>query len=601
MVRASRYVQGLVLLGSVQSVAAGGWFRKVFGGSDPEPSPSPSPSPIPPSPASTSIPPSPSASTTTTTTTTTIASLLTSPVSNTTSTTIIASSPKSESVTASTSVAFVVAPSSTDSITPGSTSAPTSSTTVSDTSSPSANASSSATTAAITAPSSPAPTSATSAPPPSTSTAPTASATPAPPSPPGCTFENAATRREWRELSEDEKNKFINAVKKMRDVPGTVPGAANRYEDFAAQHTINAPVAHGVAGFLPWHRWFLHEFELELKKIDPSIVLPYWDWSLDSQAPERSPLLTPAAFGGNGDSRQGGSGCVTDGAFAGWTRSLPERGCLTRQFDGTRGRIQPYHSPEQMESIVNEQPTSYDRFRTQLESVPHGRVHVGIGGDMNTMASPNDPLFWLHHANVDRYWWLWQQKNPSLAKTYSGAGATSPNDEMPPFNIRVSDTLDTLQGQFCYKYSAGVLPATPGAPRPGLLGRRQGTPKNGTATYTIPDAEDRDDMYKIRYVPPLPEDYIKRNYLQVDMVRHCEAKFKSVVESVNQLVSYVSPAALLNLVEGIWKPAEKIKELAGMVIGHLTGQLTSKIGKLAGGLAAAGGLHFAHGPAHGKR
>jgi len=36
------------------------------------------------------------------------------------------------------------------------------------------------------------------------------------------------------------------------------------------------------------------------------------------------------------------------------------------------------------------------------------RVHVWVGGSMLPMSSPNDPIFMLHHCNVDRIWAKWQ-------------------------------------------------------------------------------------------------------------------------------------------------------------------------------------------------
>ena len=46
----------------------------------------------------------------------------------------------------------------------------------------------------------------------------------------------------------------------------------------------------------------------------------------------------------------------------------------------------------------------------RLEQTPHNDVHVAIGGlmgDPDTAAE--DPIFWLHHANIDRLWWQWQK------------------------------------------------------------------------------------------------------------------------------------------------------------------------------------------------
>jgi tyrosinase len=53
------------------------------------------------------------------------------------------------------------------------------------------------------------------------------------------------------------------------------------------------------------------------------------------------------------------------------------------------------------------------------ESSMHNGVHVWVGGNMGIpRVSPNDPAFWLHHCNVDRFWALWQVRHPSLADQY---------------------------------------------------------------------------------------------------------------------------------------------------------------------------------------
>lgn len=70
---------------------------------------------------------------------------------------------------------------------------------------------------------------------------------------------------------------------------------------------------------------------------------------------------------------------------------------------------------------------------------------------MQQTYSPNDPLFWLHHANVDRYFVAWQLENPQ--SRYNGG---SLNDMMVPFNIPVSDTFDLpTNSRYCYTYSMG--------------------------------------------------------------------------------------------------------------------------------------------------
>jgi len=95
--------------------------------------------------------------------------------------------------------------------------------------------------------------------------------------------------------------------------------------------------------------------------------------------------------------------------------------------------------------------TSYEAFSQSLEAKPfHNNVHMWVGGNMTDMQySPQDPLFWLHHANVDRIWDLWQwNTNYTYPPTTSGADAT-----MDPWTLRDVDVMVTTS--LFYYYSSG--------------------------------------------------------------------------------------------------------------------------------------------------
>jgi len=54
-------------------------------------------------------------------------------------------------------------------------------------------------------------------------------------------------------------------------------------------------------------------------------------------------------------------------------------------------------------------------------------VHVWVGGSMGPMSSPNDPVFFLHHCNVDRLWAQWWSDDPK--RPYLPAdGVPNPTD-----------------------------------------------------------------------------------------------------------------------------------------------------------------------------
>jgi tyrosinase len=53
-----------------------------------------------------------------------------------------------------------------------------------------------------------------------------------------------------------------------------------------------------------------------------------------------------------------------------------------------------------------------------LESAPHNGVHSSLGGSGGFMSlfstAPLDPMFWLHHSNIDRLWEVWVQRQKQL-------------------------------------------------------------------------------------------------------------------------------------------------------------------------------------------
>lgn len=190
-------------------------------------------------------------------------------------------------------------------------------------------------------------------------------------------------------------------------------------------------VAHRGPAFLPWHRYFLREFELMLQDKRPGVTLPYWDWETEAD-PFAAPLWSTAP----GERHYvGGDGTVTTGPFAGWTAlveaidgSLVDRpGGIIRNFGSGA-----FPTQAQVDGVLADYPVydtspwrtaSAGSFRNRLEgwlqeagevgSQLHNAVHVWIGGDMGPGTSPNDPVFFLHHGNIDRIWAAWQHAHPA--------------------------------------------------------------------------------------------------------------------------------------------------------------------------------------------
>jgi tyrosinase len=285
-------------------------------------------------------------------------------------------------------------------------------------------------------------------------------------------------RKEWRTLTKTQQLDYIKAVRCMQTKPsrtnGAWEGAKNRFDDFEGLHIVETDRIHYVVRlappldviqtetltaqghFLPWHRQFIRLWEKDLcSTCNYRGALPYWDWTLDAKdrtGLAKSPLWDPVyGFGGNGPyladlsgfpagwvfegfavpNRTGG-GCVPDGPFAnvpvnmGMGRSTAyQPHCLRRDFSGDlfaiTGNMKNVRAAVDADSYLKMILLQEQLSMTVPDIKMHGAGHLSVGGqigDMSNMySSPGDPIFYLHHANLDRVWASWQKKNFAVRKT----------------------------------------------------------------------------------------------------------------------------------------------------------------------------------------
>lgn len=145
--------------------------------------------------------------------------------------------------------------------------------------------------------------------------------------------------------------------------------------------------------FLPWHRMQLARFERIVAEVSgkSDFALPYWDWGKDP---------FPAVF-------------QQDPVFRQAKRTVPrglimEAGWFTARLDDPFATF--FGAPREVADPAWPGP----RYAAgSAEWSGHNLAHGYIGGDMNDLQrAPNDPVFWLHHANVDRCWAQWRRRNP---------------------------------------------------------------------------------------------------------------------------------------------------------------------------------------------
>ncbi|XP_028405796.1 uncharacterized protein LOC114528377 [Dendronephthya gigantea] len=205
-------------------------------------------------------------------------------------------------------------------------------------------------------------------------------------------------------MSHAERVRYIKTVKTASTSPGYKP----RYDKLLRLHKtiFYGHKIHAKDFFLPWHRWFLLQYENLLRQIDCRVTVPYWDWSLVAGDPWSSSIWNTggSGFGGNGVPE---GRCVNTGPFKREVWSLPASAggsCLRRNFnDNVRDAITVANAI----SILSH----FHDFETVLRLDLHNRVHCSIGGTMCTDNSATAPEFFLHHGFIDKIWWDWQKKS----------------------------------------------------------------------------------------------------------------------------------------------------------------------------------------------
>ncbi len=326
---------------------------------------------------------------------------------------------------------------------------------------------------------------------------------------PAATPESGAlwVRKNGKDLSAAERQALVNAILAVKKKPSPWMHGLSVYDTFVLWHrdAFGCAIMAGHMGpaFLPWHRQFLITFERELQAIEPTVTIPYWDWTVDNTLDAY--LWADDFLGGNGDPAEGFA--LTNGPFRkdAWHITVFDPNdrdrfpYLIRQL-GATSFAPALPTPEDLEAALSI-PT-YDAapwntviptggsFRNVLEGwqdcvdeicdpdngmAPictgphnlHNGVHLWIAGEFafsvegardgergnlvvaepphpatdvfGTMAanvSLNDPVFWLHHANIDRIWNEWMRRHGQVYLPESG-GPVGHNidDAMWPFTM----------------------------------------------------------------------------------------------------------------------------------------------------------------------
>jgi tyrosinase len=234
-------------------------------------------------------------------------------------------------------------------------------------------------------------------------------------------------RIDWATFTQGpDYSSFMDAIKKMK--ANTNAADKRSWQYWANVHLNYCP--HSIPYFLAWHRGFITLFERQLREVsgNPALNLPYWNYYDDPTLPVE--FTEQASWNPLYNAR---------------VNSNVLQALTLNPFSGT---------------LINFQRGLSNAFEVSLESQPHNPIHDLIGGIVDTMQAPIDPIFWLHHANIDRLWSAWAA---------AGGGRTQPAATDPywagnftyaaKLNMARASTVSTRLN-LGYFYDNETLPAT---------------------------------------------------------------------------------------------------------------------------------------------
>jgi tyrosinase len=252
---------------------------------------------------------------------------------------------------------------------------------------------------------------------------------------------------------------------------------------------------HGSWYFLPWHRGYLGCFEAIVRETIRGLggpadkwALPFWNYSDTTNASAR--LVRPEFL--EAKMPDGTANAlfqnIKRAPFTLKTTPLGKAGDFgLDSFEVSLNALtqRSYSAPPNVASFGGG-VTGFSHGGGQattggLERTPHGDVHMAVGfdpvarqgywmADFNTAGL--DPLFWLHHCNLDRLWDVWLVQSTSIGNPSDPRWRTPSNAATgqrmpfilsmpgkPNFSFTPADVVDSAKSVFAYRYDG--LPPRP--------------------------------------------------------------------------------------------------------------------------------------------
>ena len=217
--------------------------------------------------------------------------------------------------------------------------------------------------------------------------------------------------------------------------------------------------------FLPWHRMYLAYFEQIVATTVASLggpadwALPYWNYS-DAGNPDARKLppafIAPALPDGSPNALMVANRLRgNDGKDVASNLHVDLSVCLAEpDFEGNPGGgIPGFGGPR---TAFHHPGTGFPIG--SLEATPHGSMHVRVGGWMGRFNTAGlDPVFWLHHCNIDRLWEVWRKRDARRQDPSAAAWTTNVTFDFHDasgqvVSLRPSQVVSTTAAPLFYEY-----------------------------------------------------------------------------------------------------------------------------------------------------
>jgi tyrosinase len=174
----------------------------------------------------------------------------------------------------------------------------------------------------------------------------------------------------------------------------------------------------------------------------PGVTLPWWDWTLGPPRQNGLPSIFTERSGADGQPNP----------LLGFRINLPQANPpIVRATSRSPGPANELPTQAKVDDCLSR--TDWADFSDALEDI-HDQVHGWVSGDMGVIGTAAfDPIFWSHHAMIDRIWWLWQARN---------GNGNIPSDlveqVLAPFNVQVRDVLNVHDLGYEYAAAQSIVP-----------------------------------------------------------------------------------------------------------------------------------------------